>query len=61
MARVEEHIADGRVLALIRSYLEQGVMDDLRYYEAGEDGTPQGSVLTPWTHLVSSSFRPDCR
>src|SRR6266571_6739400 len=35
MARVEEHIADGRVLALIRSYLDQGVMDDLRYYEAG--------------------------
>jgi RNA-directed DNA polymerase len=47
MTRVEEHIADGRVLALIRSYLEQGVMDDLRYAEAGEDGTPQGSVISP--------------
>jgi RNA-directed DNA polymerase len=47
MTRVEERIADGRVLALIQSYLDQGVMDDLRYYEAGEDGTPQGSVISP--------------
>lgn len=47
MARVEEHIADGRVLALIRSYLDQGVMEGLRYYEAGEDGTPQGAVVSP--------------
>lgn len=47
MARVEEHIADGRVLALIRSFLDQGVMEGLRYYEAGEDGTPQGAVVSP--------------
>lgn len=47
MARVEEHIADGRVLALIRSYLTQGVMEGLRSYEAGEDGTPQGAVISP--------------
>jgi len=47
MARVEEQIADGRVLALIQSYLDQGVMEDLRYYEAGENGTPQGSVISP--------------
>ena len=47
MRRVEERIADGRVLALIRSYLDQGVMDGLRHYEAGEDGTPQGAVISP--------------
>jgi len=47
MARVEERIADGRVLALIRSYLEQGVMDGYSYCEAGEEGTPQGSVISP--------------
>lgn len=47
MSRVEERIADGRVLALIRSYLDQGVMEELRYYEAGEEGTPQGSVISP--------------
>ncbi len=47
MARVEERIADGRVLALIQSYLKQGVMEGLSYDEAGEDGTPQGAVISP--------------
>ncbi len=47
MARVEERIADGRVLALIRSYLEQGVMEGVSYDEAGEEGTPQGAVISP--------------
>ena len=47
MRRVEERIADGRVLALIRSYLDQGVMEGLRHYDAGEDGTPQGAVISP--------------
>lgn len=47
MTRVEERIADGRVLALIRSYLEQGVMDGLSQYEAGAAGTPQGAVISP--------------
>jgi len=47
MAQVEERIADGRVLALIRSYLKQGVMEELRVYEAGEEGSPQGAVISP--------------
>lgn len=47
MACVKERIADGRVLALIQSYLEQGVMDGLSYDEAGEEGTPQGAVISP--------------
>ena len=47
MRRVAERIADGRVLALIRSYLDQGVLESLRYHEAGEDGTPQGAVISP--------------
>lgn len=47
MARVAERIADGRVLALVRSYLDQGVMEGLRHYEAGADGTPQGAVISP--------------
>ena len=47
MARVEERIADGRVLALIRSYLKQGVMEGLSHYAAGEEGTPQGAVVSP--------------
>jgi RNA-directed DNA polymerase len=47
MARVEERIADGRVLTLIRSYLKQGVMEELRSYEPEEHGTPQGAVISP--------------
>jgi RNA-directed DNA polymerase len=47
MEQVETKIADGRVLGLIRSYLKQGVMDELKYFEAEEEGTPQGAVLSP--------------
>lgn len=47
MSRVEERIADGRVLALIRSYLDQGVMDGLKLYSPTDRGTPQGAVISP--------------
>ena len=47
MKRVGERVADGRVLGLIQSYLKQGVMDGLSWYEAGEEGTPQGAVISP--------------
>jgi RNA-directed DNA polymerase len=47
MAKVGERIADGRVLDLIKSYLKQGVLDGLSAYEAGEEGTPQGAVMSP--------------
>jgi RNA-directed DNA polymerase len=47
MEMVKEHIADGRVLELISAYLKAGVMESLRYFEAGEEGTPQGAVISP--------------
>jgi RNA-directed DNA polymerase len=47
MELIEEHIADGGVLSLIQSMLKQGVMEELRHYEAGESGTPQGAVVSP--------------
>lgn len=47
MKLVEQRIADGRVLELIRGYLKQGVMDGLSHNEAGESGTPQGAVISP--------------
>jgi len=47
MEQVESKIADGRVLKLIQSYLKQGVMEELKYFEAGEEGTPQGAVISP--------------
>ena len=46
-ARMAEHVTDGRVLELIQSYLKQGVMEELKYFEAGESGTPQGAVISP--------------
>lgn len=47
MGRVKERIADSRVLTLIRSYLEQGVMEELTLHEPTERGTPQGAVISP--------------
>jgi RNA-directed DNA polymerase len=47
LRRVEERIADSRVLALLRSYLNQGVMEELRLHEPTERGTPQGAVISP--------------
>jgi RNA-directed DNA polymerase len=47
MSRVAERIADSRVLALIRSYLDQEVMEELTRHEPTERGTPQGAVVSP--------------
>ena len=47
MARVKEWISDGRLLALIKSYLQAGVMDGLKGWEPTTQGTPQGAVISP--------------
>jgi RNA-directed DNA polymerase len=47
MQRVEERLTDGRVLALIRSYLDQEVMEDLTRHDPTDRGTPQGAVISP--------------
>jgi len=47
MGRVSERIADTRVLALIRSYLDQEVMEELTRHEPTDRGTPQGAVISP--------------
>lgn len=39
-------IADGRVLALIESYLKQGILSGLSSWEP-KRGTPQGAVISP--------------
>jgi RNA-directed DNA polymerase len=46
MARVEDRIADGRVLTLLRQFLVQGVMEEGQYTESVA-GTPQGGVISP--------------
>jgi RNA-directed DNA polymerase len=52
MALIGQKVEDSRVLALIESFLEQGVLDgDLEW--TPERGTPQGAVVSP---LLSNIF-----
>ena len=46
LALVNEQISDRRVLRLIKSYLDQGIMEELRTWTP-ESGVPQGAVLSP--------------
>lgn len=46
MKRVREHVADGRVLKLIQSFLEAKIMEGLSEW-APFAGAPQGAVLSP--------------
>jgi RNA-directed DNA polymerase len=46
MEAVGQRIADGKVLDLIESYLQAGVMDGEELQES-EQGTPQGAVVSP--------------
>ena len=64
MREVAKRISDGAVLALIKAWLRAPVVEE---NEAGREkisvnrqGTPQGGVITPQTHLVNSSFRSAC-
>ncbi len=43
---LEEKVSDGKVLGLVPAYLKQGVMDGVAL-EPSEEGTPQGSSLSP--------------
>ena len=46
MERVEERISDGKVLTLMRQFLQQSIMEDLNCY-VPEKGIPQGAVVSP--------------
>ncbi len=46
MAKIECHISDGKVLKLIRQWLEQGILEDGKSWIPTQ-GTPQGGVLSP--------------
>jgi len=44
---IKKRISDPRVIKLIRGWLKAGIMEEGRYVEAGEIGTPQGAVISP--------------
>jgi len=52
MSRLRAKVADGRVLALIESFLTQGVMDGLEEW-IPTSGSPQGAVISP---LLSNAY-----
>jgi RNA-directed DNA polymerase len=44
--RVEEKVSDGAVIALIKGYLKQDVMEAMKRWMP-EGGTPQGAIISP--------------
>lgn len=46
MQRVEERISDGRLLALVRAFLDQDILHGLERWTPMA-GTPQGAVISP--------------
>lgn len=46
MDKIQEKIADGRVLNLIQGFLKQGILEEYKEWIPME-GTPQGAVLSP--------------
>jgi RNA-directed DNA polymerase len=46
MRRVEERISDGRVVGLLRDWLEQDILHEMERWTPTQ-GTPQGAVISP--------------
>ncbi len=47
MVIIRKRVADGKVNELIEKYLQAGVMEIGKGWQATEEGTPQGSVISP--------------
>ena len=46
MSLVKDHVADGKCLRLIESFLKQGILEAVNLIEAKE-GSPQGGIISP--------------
>jgi RNA-directed DNA polymerase len=51
MGRIAKRVQDGRVLRVIRAFLNAGVMED-GLVSPTDEGTPQGGPLSPWLSNV---------
>jgi RNA-directed DNA polymerase len=47
LALIKARVADGRVLALVESFLRAGVLEEAKGWQPTERGTPQGGVISP--------------
>lgn len=47
LALMKQRVADGRVLALVESFLRAGVLEEAEGWQPTERGTPQGGVISP--------------
>jgi RNA-directed DNA polymerase len=47
LALMKQRVADGRVLALVGSFLRAGVLEESKGWQPTERGTPQGGVISP--------------
>ena len=47
LALVKARVADGRVLALVESFLRAGVLEEAKDWRPTEGGTPQDGVISP--------------
>jgi RNA-directed DNA polymerase len=47
LARVKAKVVDGRILDLVESFLQQGVMEEGKGWTPATVGTPQGGVISP--------------
>ncbi len=47
LALVKARVADGRVLAMVESFLRAGVLEENKGWQPAECGTPQGGVISP--------------
>jgi RNA-directed DNA polymerase len=47
LTEIQKRIVDGKVLKLLESYLEAGVWETGKGWQPTDQGTPQGSVISP--------------